>query len=112
MSASTAATSRTGAVPVLVVTGSAGDDFFAYRVKVHDNTFNRANSGTPTRWSGNTGFPLGGGSQDPGPGVVVNGVLPPTFSGNTLWHTDVTATDHHAPTLKGNVKDPLAGAVG
>lgn len=207
----------------VVVTGSADDDFFAYRVKVHDNTFDRcyfgfsaadrseyallgnntftycrlaiwnssgnwtvngnsvvgcygayysfaatspygsltadnwnhgsvvgntfnhANSGTPTRWSSNAGFPLGGGSQDPGPGVVVNGVLPPTFSGNTLWYTDVTATGlqgggwlltgcalsdltlscegevpvhlvgvqtHHAPTLKGNVKDLLAGAAG
>jgi hypothetical protein len=59
---------------------------------VTGNTFNHSNGGTPTRWTSNAAFPLGGTTRDPGPGVVVSGVLPPTFSGNTLWYTDVTAT--------------------
>lgn len=57
------------------------------------NTFNHANGGTDVRWDTNAAFPLGGSSLDPGPGVIVDGVLPPTFSGNTLWYTDVKAAD-------------------
>lgn len=55
------------------------------------NTFNHANSGAPHPWTAHTAFPLGGQSLDPGPGVVVEGLLPPTFTGNTLWYTDITA---------------------
>jgi hypothetical protein len=57
------------------------------------NTFNHSNSGGKARWDDNTAFAIGGSVQNPGTGVVVNGVLPPTFSGNTLWYTDLTATD-------------------
>ncbi|MEU5837066.1 right-handed parallel beta-helix repeat-containing protein [Streptomyces diacarni] len=57
------------------------------------NTLNHANGGTSPRWTANAAFPLDGSSRDPGPGVVVSGLLPPTFSGNTLWYTDLTATD-------------------
>lgn len=55
------------------------------------NTFNHANGGTSVRWTGNAAFPVGGSAQDPGPGVVVKGVIPPVFSGNSLWYTDLTA---------------------
>ncbi|PGH46981.1 right-handed parallel beta-helix repeat-containing protein [Streptomyces sp. Ru87] len=57
------------------------------------NTFNHSNSGGRSPWTRETAFPVGGEPRDPGPGVVVGGVLPPTFSGNTLWYTDLTATD-------------------
>ncbi|MFI8201418.1 right-handed parallel beta-helix repeat-containing protein [Streptomyces sp. NPDC085937] len=60
---------------------------------VTGSTFNHSNGGTPVRWTANLAFPVGGSPADPGPGVVVSGVLPPTFSGNTLWYTDVTATN-------------------
>ncbi|MFD6835504.1 right-handed parallel beta-helix repeat-containing protein [Streptomyces diastaticus] len=55
------------------------------------NTFNHSNGGAGRLWNTNAAFPIGGQSQDPGPGIVVDGVLPPTFSGNTLWYSDVTA---------------------
>ncbi len=57
------------------------------------NTFNHANSGGKQRWDTGVAFPIGGVTQDPGTGIVVNGVLPPTFSGNTLWYSDVRAVD-------------------
>ena len=60
---------------------------------VTGNTFNHANGGASPRWTKNAAFPVGGSARDPGPGVVVSGVLPPTFSGNTLWYTDVSAED-------------------
>lgn len=44
-------------------------------------------------WSANAAFPVGGALRDPGRGVVVEGVLPPTFTGNTLWYSDVHARD-------------------
>ncbi|MFI6874828.1 right-handed parallel beta-helix repeat-containing protein [Streptomyces sp. NPDC050400] len=58
---------------------------------VTGNTFNHSNGGTQVRWAANAAFPLGGSAVDPGAGIVVSGLLPPTFSGNTLWYTDVTA---------------------
>ncbi|MFF0537919.1 right-handed parallel beta-helix repeat-containing protein [Streptomyces coelicoflavus] len=60
---------------------------------VTGNTFNHSNGGAPARWTTNVAFPVSGSPRDPGTGVVVSGVLPPTFSGNTLWYTDVTAAD-------------------
>ena len=36
---------------------------------------------------------IGGVAKDPGAGIVVNGLLPPTFTGNSLWYTNVTATN-------------------
>ncbi|MEW1862612.1 right-handed parallel beta-helix repeat-containing protein [Streptomyces sp. NPDC088194] len=57
------------------------------------NTFNHSNGGAGELWNAGTAFPIGGTSQDPGSGVVVSGVLPPTFTGNTLWYSDVSATD-------------------
>ncbi|AJE85245.1 E1B protein [Streptomyces albus] len=57
------------------------------------NTFNHSNNGAPGGlWRRGAAFPLGGVPRDPGAGVVVDGVLPPTFSGNTLWYTDLRAT--------------------
>lgn len=57
------------------------------------NTFNHSNGGTAERWTTQLEFPVGGSVQDPGPGVVVKGLLPPTFTGNTLWYTDIRAED-------------------
>ncbi|MGP9842915.1 right-handed parallel beta-helix repeat-containing protein [Brachybacterium sp. 107] len=56
-------------------------------------TMNHANGGSPRRWTAELAFPIGDTVRDPGPGVVLEGVLPPTFTGNTLWYTDVTARD-------------------
>lgn len=37
-------------------------------------------------------IPVGGVDRDPGRGVTIEGLLPPTFTGNTLWYTDVRAS--------------------
>lgn len=55
------------------------------------NTFNHANNGGKAYWSAGVAFPVGGADSDPGTGVVVSGILPPTFTGNTLWYSDVRA---------------------
>lgn len=60
---------------------------------VTGNTFNHSNGGAKALWRGNAAFAIGGVVQDPGAGIVVSGVLPPTFSGNTLWYTNVRATN-------------------
>ncbi|HET7140531.1 MAG TPA: right-handed parallel beta-helix repeat-containing protein [Arthrobacter sp.] len=60
------------------------------------NTFNHSNGSGGTRWTANAAFPIGGTTVDPGAGVVVDGLLPPTFTGNTLWYTNVTANNHTA----------------
>ncbi|WP_406142117.1 right-handed parallel beta-helix repeat-containing protein [Streptomyces sp. NBC_01089] len=57
------------------------------------NTFNHSDGGAKALWSANAAFPIGGSAQDPGPGIVVDGLLPPTFTGNTLWYTDIRAND-------------------
>ncbi|MFG2824747.1 right-handed parallel beta-helix repeat-containing protein [Kitasatospora sp. NPDC048365] len=57
------------------------------------NTFNHSNGGAKQLWNQNAAFPVGGTPQDPGSGIVVSGVLPPTFTGNTLWYTDLRGTD-------------------
>lgn len=57
------------------------------------NTANHSNGGAKALWSTGTAFPIGGVPSDPGHGVVVSGVLPPTFTGNTLWYTDVTGNN-------------------
>ncbi|MFD7161413.1 right-handed parallel beta-helix repeat-containing protein [Kribbella sp. NPDC059898] len=57
------------------------------------NTANHSNGGAKALWSTGTSFPIGGVPTDPGHGIVVSGVLPPTFTGNTLWYTDLTAKD-------------------
>lgn len=62
---------------------------------VTGNTFNHSNGGG-TRWTNNAAFPIGGSMIDPGAGVVIDGLLPPTFSGNTLWYSDIKATNHAA----------------
>lgn len=56
-------------------------------------TMNHSDGGTPRRWTRHLELEIGGTLRDPGPGVVIEGVLPPTFSANTLWYTDVTARD-------------------
>lgn len=56
-------------------------------------TMNHSVGGTPRRWTRHLELEIGGVLRDPGPGVVIEGVLPPTFSANTLWYTDVTARD-------------------
>lgn len=60
------------------------------------NTFNHSNGSGGPRWTANSAFPIAGVSTDPGAGVVVNGVIPPTFTGNTLWYTNIQATNHGA----------------
>lgn len=57
------------------------------------NTANHSNGGAKALWNQQTAFPVSGITEDPGPGVVVRGVLPPTFTANTLWYTDVRATN-------------------
>ncbi|UVY83709.1 hypothetical protein NLU66_16075 [Brachybacterium sp. NBEC-018] len=54
-------------------------------------TLNHASAGAARRWTRHLELPIGGTLRDPGSGVVLEGVLPPTFSANTLWYTDVTA---------------------
>lgn len=54
-------------------------------------TMNHANGGAPRPWTSQLAFPIGGKDRDPGSGVVIEDLLPPTFTGNTLWYTDVTA---------------------
>lgn len=60
---------------------------------VTGNTFNHSNGGAKAAWSGNAAFAIGGVVQNPGSGIVISGVLPPTFSGNTLWYTNVRGTN-------------------
>lgn len=60
------------------------------------NTLNHSNGSGGARWTSNTAFPIGGASVDPGSGVVVDGLLPPTFTGNTLWYTNIKANNHGA----------------
>lgn len=55
------------------------------------NTVNHVNGSGGRHWTANTAFPIDGKKTDPGPGIVIDGVLPPTFSANILWHTDVRA---------------------
>jgi hypothetical protein len=57
------------------------------------NTANHSNGGAKALWATGVAFPIGGTPTDPGRGVVVSGVLPPTFTGNTLWYTNLTAKD-------------------
>lgn len=57
------------------------------------NTFNHSTSGATGQWTKGAEFPVAGASRDPGSGIVVEQVLPPTFTGNTLWYSDVTAVD-------------------
>jgi parallel beta-helix repeat protein len=57
------------------------------------NTFNHCSGGATGQWNGNTAFPIGGSTRDPGSGIVAQSVLPPTFSGNTLWYSNVSALD-------------------
>lgn len=64
------------------------------------NILNHSNSGGDTPW-GAISFPIGGVASDP-TGVVISGVLPPTFTGNTLYYTNldftgVTATSTSSP---------------
>ncbi len=54
-------------------------------------TLNHSNGGSMRPWTRHLELPIGGALRDPGPGVVLEDVLPPTFSANTLWYTDVTA---------------------
>lgn len=63
---------------------------------VTGNTFNHSNGSGGPRWTSNAAFPIGGSSTDPGSGVVVDGLLPPTFTGNTLWYTNIKANNHVA----------------
>jgi hypothetical protein len=56
-------------------------------------TMNHSVGGTPRRWTRHLDLEIGGIARDPGPGVVIEGVLPPTFTANTLWYTDITARD-------------------
>nr|WP_242522124.1 right-handed parallel beta-helix repeat-containing protein [Microbacterium esteraromaticum] len=63
---------------------------------VTGNTFNHSNGGGGPLWKTNAAFPIGGSTVDPGPGIAINRVIPPTFSANTLWYTDVTCTQHGA----------------
>ncbi|WP_069815847.1 right-handed parallel beta-helix repeat-containing protein [Streptomyces sp. TP-A0874] len=57
------------------------------------NTFNHSNLGGRDRWDRHRAFRIGGRVRDPGAGLVLEGVRPPTFSGNTVWYTDITAAD-------------------
>lgn len=57
------------------------------------NTFNHCNAGAENYWSAHAAFPVGGVARDPGSGLVVEGVLPPTFTGNTLWYSNIHARD-------------------
>ncbi len=63
---------------------------------VTGNTFNHSNGSGGARWTSNVAFDIGGQSIDPGAGVVVDGLLPPTFTGNTLWYTNIKANNHGA----------------
>ena len=60
------------------------------------NTFNHSNGSGGARWTANAAFPIGGVVSDPGAGIVVDGLLPPTFTGNTLWYTNIRANNHLA----------------
>lgn len=51
------------------------------------NIMNHSNSGGNSAW-GAASFAIGGTASDP-TGVVINGVLPPTFTGNTLYYTNL-----------------------
>lgn len=63
---------------------------------VASNTFNHSNGSGGVRWSTNTAFPIGGVATDPGTGIVISGLLPPTFTANTLWYTNIKAINHAA----------------
>lgn len=52
-----------------------------------NNILNHSNSGGNNAW-GSTSFNIGGVMSDP-TGIVINNVLPPTFSGNTLYYTNL-----------------------
>lgn len=54
------------------------------------NILNHSNAGGNTSW-GAASFPIGGVQSDPS-GVVISGVLPPTFAGNTLYYTNLDFT--------------------
>ncbi|HEX7341363.1 MAG TPA: right-handed parallel beta-helix repeat-containing protein [Rhodanobacteraceae bacterium] len=57
------------------------------------NTFNHCNTNDQQNWAAQAAFAIGGVTRDPGRGVVVEGLLPPTFTGNTLWYSDIHARD-------------------
>lgn len=57
------------------------------------NTVNHSNGGAKALWNQQTAFPISGITDDPGRGIVVRGFLPPTFTANTLWYSDVRATN-------------------
>lgn len=60
---------------------------------VTGNIFNHANGGGGTQWTVGAAFPIGGTAVDPGPGVVLDGLYPPSFTGNSLWYCNITARD-------------------
>ncbi|MGP9538715.1 hypothetical protein ACT3SP_11935 [Brachybacterium sp. AOP43-C2-M15] len=70
--------------------GSASSDNWGHG-SITGCTLNHSDGGAPRHWTGELALPVGGELRDPGPGVVLEGVLPPTFSANTLWYTSVTA---------------------
>ncbi|MGH3352718.1 MAG: right-handed parallel beta-helix repeat-containing protein [Nocardioides sp.] len=72
--------------------GTASSDNWAHG-SFAGNTANHSNGGAKELWSVGVAFPVGGVEQDLGRGVVISSVLPPTFSGNTLWYTDIRASD-------------------
>ena len=72
--------------------GSATSDNWAHG-SFTGNTANHSNGGAKELWSAGAAFPVGGVEQDLGRGIVVDGVLPPTFSGNTLWYTDIRGSN-------------------
>lgn len=61
------------------------------------NTANHSNGSGGTRWTSNVSFSIGGVSTDPGTGFVCNGVLQPTFAGNTFYYTNITSTNCTLP---------------
>lgn len=65
----------------IAVTGSASDDYFAYRCKLRGNSFERCYFGVSI--ADRSEYSV----------LVVDGLLPPTFTGNTLWYTDIRASD-------------------
>lgn len=56
-------------------------------------TLNHSNTGAKEVWTQHLEMQIGGESLDPGRGVVVQGLLPPTTTGCTLWYTDVRGAD-------------------
>jgi hypothetical protein len=57
------------------------------------NTFNHSNGSGGPRWTSDAAFAVGGTSRDLGPGIMVENLLPPTFTGNTLWYSNIRAVN-------------------